>query len=118
MENRSGMVLLESLVALVVFALAASALTATLIQALEAVRTTAEAESELRAASAFLDAVVLWPATDLDRRLGDRQQGPWRLKIDRPHPNAYRIEVADSTGARILLQTAVYRHSQHESLSD
>lgn len=118
MESRSGMVLLESLVALVVFALAAGALTVTLIQALEAVRTTVQAESELRAASAFLDAVVLWPAMDLDRRLGDRQQGPWRLRIHRPHPNAYRIEVADSTGARILLHTAVYRHSQHESLSD
>ena len=55
----------------------------------------------------------LWPREDLDRRLGERAQGPWRLTITRPAPTLYVVSLADSAsggaaGAE-LLTTTLYR---------
>ena len=81
-------------------------------QALQTLRVTHEREHQLRAASGFLDVVALWPAEDLDRRLGTRAQGPWLLTIQRPHPYLYRVGVADSTNGKALIATVLFRPTE------
>ena len=82
---RLGVALLEVIVALAIFATAGVAALAMAAEITRVVRDAHAAEAELRDASAFLEAVVLWPRSDLDQRLGDRRQGPWLLRVERPH---------------------------------
>jgi type II secretory pathway pseudopilin PulG len=104
-----GAALLEVLAALVILASAGGGAVMLAIETARAVERARAGEAALRQASAFLDAVALWPRADLDRRLGDRRQGPWRLRIDRPAPTLYVVVLTDSTGARDLLRTALFR---------
>jgi hypothetical protein len=62
----------------------------------------------VRLGSAFLDAVSLWTRADLERHLGDRAEGPWRLRIDRPGHTLFTIVLRDSSGAE-LLSTSLFR---------
>jgi type II secretory pathway pseudopilin PulG len=106
---RRGAALLEALVALVILASAGAAVTALAVESGRAVQRAHAAEAELRRADAFFTVVALWPREDLDRHLGDREQGPWRLRVERLRPTIYTISLADSVGARPLLRTALYR---------
>ena len=107
--GRAGIALLEALVALTILTVAGLAATAAVRQGADSVRRAEAADADLRAASALLDAVALWPRADLDRHLGDRPEGVWRLRIDRPIPTLYLVTLSDSTGARMLVHTALYR---------
>jgi type II secretory pathway pseudopilin PulG len=106
---RRGAALLEALIAMTIFALVAATIVGFASESSGAVRRARTAEAELRRASALLDAVALWPREDLDRHLGDRPQGPWRLIIDRPARQLYSIVLTDSTRRRELLRTALFR---------
>ena len=106
---RRGAVLFEALVALVVVATAGSALAQLANESLYAVHRAAVADEESRAASAFLGAVALWSADELDQRLGARQQGPWYLTVERREDALYIVTLRDSTRQRELLATALYR---------
>lgn len=109
MRVESGVGLLEAIAALAILSIAAVAAVALATESARAVRRAREADSEFLAASAFLEAVALWPREDLDRRLGERPQGPWRMTIQRPLPTLYTVVLADSAGARVLLRTSLYR---------
>jgi hypothetical protein len=76
---------------------------------LSATSRAAATEYETSRASAFLDHVALWPTEDLDRHLGEREQGKWRLQVMRPGQAIYRVAILDSTGQRVLLATMLYR---------
>lgn len=106
---RTGMTLLEVLIALAILATGAMALLALASQSWSAVRRAREADDALLEASAFLEAVALWPREDLDQRLGERVQTPWRLRIDRPLPVLYAVTLADSSGRDTLLVTSLFR---------
>ena len=82
-------------------------------QGIDSARRAEAAETEIRRASAFMDAIALWPRADLDRHLGDRAEGPWRLIIDRPVPTLYLVVLTDSLSRRELLRTALYRPEPH-----
>jgi type II secretory pathway pseudopilin PulG len=97
------------LVAVMILTVAGLAATAAVRQGADSERQAERADADMRAASAFLDAVALWPRADLDRHLGDRPEGAWRLRIDRQIPTLYLVMLTDSSGGRTLLQTAVYR---------
>ena len=71
------------------------------------VRLRAETQ-ELQRANAFLNAVALWSRSDLDRHLGERSEGAWVLRVDRPLPTLYVITLTTKEG-RMLLRTALYR---------
>lgn len=101
--------LLEALVALVILASAGAAVAALAVESGHVVRRTRETESELRRADGFFAIVALWPREDLDRHLGEHEQGPWRLRVDRPAPTLYSITLTDSLGRRPLLHTVLYR---------
>lgn len=67
------------------------------------------AEAELASASAFMDAVALWPREALDQRLGARPQGTWTLYVEHPPGDVYLVELREQANDRILIQTALYR---------
>jgi prepilin-type N-terminal cleavage/methylation domain-containing protein len=102
--GRRGVTLIEVLVALAILGGVGIAIVGLASQAGHAVRAAAEADRSLREAGAFLDVVALWPREDLDQRLGERMQHPWRMRVLRvgihtahnrksPWPVApYRIE--------------------------
>ncbi len=108
-STRRGAALLEAIVAMTILTSAALSLVALTAQGSRTVLHAREAEAELRRASAFMDVVTLWTRADLDRRLGTREQGPWRLRIDRPTQTLYELTLLDSTVTRELLTTSVYR---------
>jgi type II secretory pathway pseudopilin PulG len=102
-------VLLEAIVALTILAVAGAAVVALATDSARAVERAAAADAATGKASALLDAVALWPREDLDRHLGAREQGPWRMIIDRPTPTLYTVVLTDSSEGRVLLRTALYR---------
>jgi prepilin-type N-terminal cleavage/methylation domain-containing protein len=106
---RAGVALLEVLVALMILGIAGAAAITLAVDAGNSLRRAQTAEGEMRAANAFLDRVSLWGRGDLDRRLGERLQGQWRLRIDRPAPTLYVVELRDSSAQRVLLRTAIFR---------
>jgi hypothetical protein len=108
-STRPGVVLLEAIVALTILTVAALASVAMVRQAVDSVRRAESAEAEIRRASAFMDAIALWPRADLDRHLGQRPEGSWRLIIDRPVPTLYLVALTDSLSRRELVRTALYR---------
>jgi type II secretory pathway pseudopilin PulG len=108
-KPRAGVVLLEAIVALTILTVAGLATVAIVRQGIDSVRRAENAEAEVRRASAFMDAVALWPRVDLDRHLGDRAEGPWRLVIDHPAPTLYLVALTDSLSRRELVRTALYR---------
>ena len=112
---RNGAVLFEVLIALTILATAAASVVAFANDAARVVRHVRETEAELRRASALLDAVVLWPREDLERHLGSRAEGPWRLQITRLTTTLYSAALTDSTGARELLRAAVYRPEEKKA---
>ncbi|GJG89830.1 hypothetical protein tb265_50110 [Gemmatimonadetes bacterium T265] len=79
------------LVALVILATAVVGAAALAADASRAVGRVRARDVAVRRASAFLDAVALWPREDLDRHLGERAEGPWRLRIGRPTPTLYDV---------------------------
>lgn len=106
---RAGAILLEAIVALVILAVAGTAAVTLVSQSSDAVRRARIADAEMREASALLHAVALWPREDLDRRLGERPQGRWKLIVQRPTPTLYEVVLADSAVTRELLRTTLFR---------
>jgi type II secretory pathway pseudopilin PulG len=115
---RRGAALLEVLVALSILSVAGLAVVAFAIETTGVITRARIAEGELRRASALLDAVALWPREDLDRHLGDRPQGPWRMQVDRRTRALYTVVLTDSTGSRELVRTALYRPFDDERALD
>lgn len=105
---KPGAALLEVLIALAILASAGGSAMMMASQAARAVEHARAAEAEVRVADAFLTAVSLWTSEDLELRLGDRVQGSWRLRIDRPVPPLYVVVLRDSLD-RVLLRTSLHR---------
>ena len=108
-RRRAGAALLEAIVALAVFGSAGTAALVLVRDSARAVEHAREAERALRDADAFMTAVSLWTRDDLDRRLGDRPQGAWRLTILRPDPALYELVLRDTLSNAVLLATALHR---------
>jgi type II secretory pathway pseudopilin PulG len=104
-----GVALLEVLVALTLLASAGVAAVALASESGAAIARARARDESVREASAFFDAVALWTRGDLDRRLGERPQGPWRLRIDRPTATLYVLVLSDSGSGAEVLRTALYR---------
>ncbi|HEX2781019.1 MAG TPA: hypothetical protein VHM30_16085 [Gemmatimonadaceae bacterium] len=107
-SGRRGAILLEAIVALAILVFAGAAVVAALAQSFHAVEAALRADREMEEASGYLDVVALWPRADLDRHLGDREQGPWRMRVERPLSTVYEVTLSDSTGMRQLLRTRLF----------
>jgi type II secretory pathway pseudopilin PulG len=108
-RTRHGVVLLEAIVALTIVTIAALATVAIVRQGIDSARRAEASEAAIRRANAFMEAIALWPRADLDRHLGNRPEGVWRLVIERPVPTLYLVALTDSVGQRELVRTALYR---------
>ncbi|MFL5560833.1 MAG: hypothetical protein ACJ79K_05080 [Gemmatimonadaceae bacterium] len=95
--------------AMTILAIAGAAVVALATDSARAVNRARIADAATEQANTFLDAVALWPREDLDRHLGARDEGAWRLVVDRPTPMLYDVTLADSTGTHVLLHTVLYR---------
>ncbi len=106
---RGGSVILEPLVALLVVTVTGLTLLVSLSELRNVSAAYRRRHDELLAASEFLDRVALWPAADLDRRLGDRPQGPYTLRVRRTQANLYDLMLLNAETGAMLLSTAVHR---------
>lgn len=106
-----GTALLESLIALLVVGLAGTSLLALASACLDRTRRADEADRASAAASALLDAVSLWSRDELEQRLGQRAQNPFKLDVQERTPGLFDVVVLDSTGAHRLLTTRLHRPS-------
>lgn len=104
-----GAVLLEVLIALAILGTAGVELAVVTREALGAVERAQAAEADINEASALMAVVSLWSRADLDRHLGVRPEGRWRLILDRSQPTLYGVALADSASGRVVLQTTLYR---------
>lgn len=111
--TRCGAALLEALVALTILVVAAAAVVTGASDAAHAVGRAQAADHEMRGAHALMEAAALWPRADLDRHLGDRAQGPWRMRIDRETPTLYVVTIADTLSGAELIRTSLYRPEDH-----
>lgn len=111
-HNRRGAILLETLVALAVLATIGSTAAWTASESIRAVGRAREHESRVRLANRLLTAVSLWPRDDLDRHLGWRNQGPLRMRIDRPNPVLYEVTLRDGVTGTVLLSTRLFRSEE------
>ena len=106
---RRGFALIESVISLAILGLAGMAASSIVVQSYDSVRRAQAREAAVRAASSFMEAVALWSAADLDRRLGERDQGPWRLRIQRSGAGLYDVRLSDSS--TVLITTRLFRPS-------
>ena len=89
-----GVALLEVLAATLILSVAGLGLVQLTAGATLALRVAAMRERELADEERLLTAYTLLSSTEFDRRLGDREVGPYRLSVQRPEPHLYRIAIA------------------------
>lgn len=112
--SRRGASLLEALVALSILGTAILAAMRVVGSAEDALLRAHESESEIARASAFLDAVSIWTQADLDRHLGVRVQGAWRMAVAQ-RDGLYYVALFDSTGSRLVLETQFHFRSARQA---
>jgi type II secretory pathway pseudopilin PulG len=108
---RGGVALLEAIVALTILATAGASAAVLATEVVRVVDRSRSLDRDVARASELLDAVALWTREDLDRHLGDRPQGPWRMRVAHADPVLYDIVIADSTNGVTLVRTTLYRES-------
>ena len=107
MKGSRGVVLLEVLAALTIFAFSAASALALLDQLAAAQQHAHRAEAVAADQDRLLTAYSLLTREDLDRRLGARPVGAYLVEVQRPTVTLYRVAVGDSGGAQ--LATLLYR---------
>lgn len=110
-----GTTLIEVIVALVLLGMVGLAGVELTRTAGDAIRLVGTSEDTMRHADNFLNAVSLWSRTELDQRLGERAQGPWRQEIQRATPTLYLVTLRDSAGSGIVLSTALFREEMRNA---
>ncbi|HET7586180.1 MAG TPA: hypothetical protein VFK13_14805 [Gemmatimonadaceae bacterium] len=112
---RRGAILLEAIVAMAILGLAGTAAATYASATMHEVDRARAREKRFTRAADFLDAVALWPRADLDRHLGIRREGPWRLEIERIRPTLYVVVLSDSTSGQRLLRTSLFRRESDDA---
>jgi type II secretory pathway component PulJ len=103
------MALLEVLVAITIFAIAALGWTQWLSGGSAALVQSRLREQRVADEDRLLSAHVLLDASDFDLRLGTRQAGKYWMSVARPEPGLYRLAVSSQPDAPEDLVTVVYR---------
>jgi hypothetical protein len=108
-RSDAGAALLEAIVAITILGIAGVSAVVMAADSARTVHHVREVDADVRAASGFLGAVSLWTREDLDRHLGSRVEGAWRLRVDRPTRTLYVVSLADTAGGPELVRTALFR---------
>ena len=105
-----GVALLEVLAAVVILSVASLGFVELIGAGTRAVATARVRERVLGDEERLLAAYTLLTRTDLDRRLGRRELGPYVVNIERPERALYRIAIARKESREVEdLVTVVYR---------
>lgn len=107
-SGRSGAVLLEALVGVVLFGLVALAMIASLRQSSATVALGREREARSVAASRLLRQLRTWDAEALEAACGTSSRSGFTLSIASIGQGLFSVEVSDSAGAPALLRTSIY----------
>jgi len=117
MRGERGVALLEVLVAVLILSVAALTLVEVVSSATRAVTMARARETELADEERLLAALTLLAWTDLDRRLGSREIGPYVVSIERPERTLYRIALGRRAAPTVEdLVTVVYRQAPANGL--
>lgn len=109
-RGRAGVALLEAIIALAVLGSAGLSLIAILRQAVMAQVGSQQAEQVLMNADRVLAATTLLTRVDLERRIGTRKVGEFRIEVSRPEPTLFRIALTEVRAPdRLLLVTVIHR---------
>lgn len=103
-----GAALLEAIVAMTILASTGVAMTVLGAESVRLVANASDRGANLIDADRFLRAVTLWPRDDLDRHLGDREQGAWWMRVDR-RGDLYRIGLRHERDGPEFISTMLYR---------
>ena len=109
--SRSGAALIETLIAIVILAIAGVGLVTLLGQTVHTVHQFRERETEFAAAGRALDGMVSWSRTELDARVGEQSFHGWQLRITDAGTGLYDVVLADTLTGAQLLRTTLYRPS-------
>ena len=115
-RRRSGIALLEAIAALAILSMAGLAGLELVRSSARVVVATQATDMEIARASAFLDAVSMWSVNDLDRSMGTRDASGWQLRVSKTDA-LYRVQLRDSLGKRVLLETTLFRRSRAPELN-
>ena len=107
--HRRGIVLLECIIALTILGSALAGMTLLLAECDHATWRAQSTDARNEKADAFMHTVALWTRDDLDRRLGERVQGEWRLIVQRRRPTLYDIALLDRRTRELLVRSSLYR---------
>jgi Tfp pilus assembly protein PilV len=109
-SDSRGVALLEVLAALMILGVASLSLIDLLSAGTRAVVAARSRERELADEERLLAAYTLLARTDLDRRIGARDVGPYHVDVQRPEPTLYRIALSRTEAVDLEdLVTVVYR---------
>ena len=110
MRAERGVALLEVLAAVAILGVAGMALVELVAGGTGALALARQREQELMDEDRLLAAYTLLRREDLDRRLGDRDVGPYVVNVLRPERTLYRIAVVRKQAPGVEdLVTVVYR---------
>jgi len=106
---RRGFVLIDVILGVAIFAIAAAGFTTLLSQCFITVAGLRERERELAGASQQLERMAaLWGAADFEVRLGTSRLDAFTATVSRAGLNLYDVRIADSSGVITLLTTTMY----------
>jgi type II secretory pathway component PulJ len=109
-SDKRGVALLEVLAAILILAAAGLGLVALVSAGTRAVTTARARERELADEERLLAAYTLLTRSDLDRRIGRREVGPYLADVQRPEQTLYRIALLRHEAPEVEdLVTVVYR---------
>lgn len=108
--RRDGFLLLEVMVALLILSVALLAIVSLVVENDRTMSRSYHTEDQIAAADNFLQHVGFWNRHELEVRIGNHEQGAWRLQIDRLTERLFRVTLYDSSESRVpTLQTVLYR---------
>jgi hypothetical protein len=114
-RGRRGATLLEAVVAVTLLAVVGLSGLALARSAQDLIGEAERSESGMADASNFLNSVSLWSREELDQRLGEREQGSWRLEITRSTPELYVVTLRDSLGESTVIRTGLFRAVRNDA---
>ena len=108
MRRRSGLTLMEVLVALTILGISAAAWVGMLGQGMHAVRGAQARDAQIRQAAEQLDRATLWTGADFAARAGRRTLNGFLWSIVEIRPSLYDVAIADTLSGSTILRTSFY----------
>ena len=115
-DGTRGVALLEVLVALTIFGIAALSTLERLAQLSDTQRQSQARETALADQDRLMTAMSLLTREDLDLRLGSRTVGALLVEVQRPRATLYRVEISREGAALPDLTTLLYRPEPRRAL--